>query len=112
GLRAATSLAGQDYEAGQVVALAAQAVGHPGAEAGPAGKRRARVHHHVRWVVVDLVRVHRPDDADVVCNAAGVRQEVGDELTVAAVAAEGDLRPEAAQLLALKLGDGLATGER
>ena len=76
-LRAAAAgrVGGHHDEAGQVVALAAQAVGDPRAHARPALDRRARVHERVRRVVVDLVGVHRADDAEVVGMAGDVREE-------------------------------------
>ena len=53
-------------EAGQVAVLGAEAVGHPGAEAGPAQPGGAGVHEHDAAVVRDVVGVHRADDADIV----------------------------------------------
>ena len=67
---------------------AAQPVGDPRPHARPAGDRRARVHERVRRVVVDLIGVHRADDADVVGDRADVRQELGDLLPRLAVLRE------------------------
>ena len=78
--RTRAGAARQHDEAGQVVALGAQAVDDPRAHAGPAGDRRARVHERVGRVVVDLLGLHRADDADVVGDAADVREEVADRL--------------------------------
>ena len=61
---------------GRFVGFAAQAVRDPRAHARPAGDRRAGVHHRVGRIVIDLVGVHRADDADVVGDAADVRQAV------------------------------------
>ncbi len=94
---AATARAGaahQHDEAGQVGALAAQAVVDPRAHAGPAGDARARVHERVGRVVIDLLGLHRADDADVVGDAGDVRQQLADALARLAVAGELDLRPK------------------
>ena len=56
----------QDDERRQVLVLAPQAVGDPGAHARPAGELRAGLHERDRRVVVDRLGVHRADDADVV----------------------------------------------
>ena len=53
-------------EAGQVLILRAQAVGDPGAKAGPRQPAVAAVHQHQRRLVVGHVGVHRADDAQVV----------------------------------------------
>ena len=71
---------GQDDEAGQVVALAAQAVGEPRAHRRPAGDGRAGVHEGVRRVVVDRLGHHRADDADVVGDRGQVREDRADLL--------------------------------
>ena len=57
---------GQHHEAGQVVALAAQAVQQPRTHARPAGDGRAGVHERVGRIVVDRLGHHRADDAQVV----------------------------------------------
>ena len=56
----------EDDEAGQVLALAAQPVGHPGAMAGPALEAAAGVQEVVGAGVLGEVRDHRPDDRQVV----------------------------------------------
>ena len=53
-------------EAGQVLVLGAQAVGHPRAEARPRQAGLAAVHQHQRRLVIRHVGVHRADDAHVV----------------------------------------------
>ena len=74
---------------------------------------RAGVHEGVGRVVIDLLGLHRADDADVVGDLGVVRQEVADRLAGRAVAGELGLRAEAEELLlALELGDRLAGGER
>ena len=63
-------------------------------------------------IVVDLLGPHRADDADLVGDAADVREQLADLLPGLAELLEAVLRPEALQLLALELGDRLALGER
>ena len=63
----------QHDEAGQVLVLGAQAVGDPGAHAGPAGPRRAGVEQQLGGGVVELVGVHRPDHAQLVGDLVQVR---------------------------------------
>ena len=66
-LRADDRLARAEHHvAGQVLVLRAQAVGEPGAHAGPRRLRFAGVHHQQRRLVVGRVGVHRADDANVV----------------------------------------------
>ena len=62
--------------------------------------------------MIDLLGLHRAHDADVVCDAADVRQEIADRLLRLAKFAERGLRPEAQQLFALQLRDWLTFGER
>ncbi len=103
----------QHNEAGQVTALAAQPVSDPRTHAGPAGNERTGVHERVRRVVVDLLCGHRADDADFIRDPADVRQCAGDRLAGLAEVLKLMLRPEAFQLLlALKLGNRLAVGDR
>ena len=52
-------------EAGQVLVLRAQAIGHPGAQARPRGHPLARVHLQAAARVVDVVAHHRADHAHV-----------------------------------------------
>ena len=74
---------------------------------------RAGVHEGVGRVVVDLLGLHRADDADVVGDVGDVRQPVADRLAGGAVPGELRLRPEAEELLLrLELRDRLAGGER
>ena len=47
----------EHHEAGQILGLAAEAVGDPRAHARPAGDLRAGVHEHVRRIVIDRVGV-------------------------------------------------------
>jgi hypothetical protein len=63
-------------------------------------------------VVVDLLGLHRANDADVVGDRADVGQEVADGLTRLAVFAKRSLWSKAQKLLLLQLSDRLALGER
>ena len=59
-------------------------------------------------VVVDLLGLHRADDADVVGDARDVREEVGDLVAGLAVLLEIRERPARLQLRVLQLGELLA----
>ena len=59
----------------QVLGLAAQAVAEPRPEARPAGLLDAGLDERDGRVVVDRLGVHRPDEAHVVGDLAGVRQQ-------------------------------------
>ena len=87
----------QDDEAGQVGALAAQAVRQPGAEAGPADDLVAGVHEDLGRRVVELRGVHRAQDGDVVGDRPQVRQQLGDLGAGLAVAGEAVGRAEQAR---------------
>jgi hypothetical protein len=63
---------------GRFLDSAAETVGKPGTHAGPAGDGRAGVHQQLAGHVIELVRVHRPDEADVVGDRADVREQVGE----------------------------------
>ena len=65
-------------EAGQVLVLAAQAVGHPRTHARPRQPGLAAVHQQQRRLVVGHVGVHRADDAQVVGALGDVREDVAD----------------------------------
>ncbi len=112
GLRLPAPFGSKHDEAGQVVRLGAQTVQHPRPHAGPARDECARVHEQVGRIMVDLLGVHRPDDAEVVGHSAEVREDRGDFLAAPAPPLERMLRPEAAERLALQLSDRLALGER
>ena len=75
----------EDDKARQVVRLRAQAVKQPRAHARPALDDGAGVHEGVGRVVVDLLGVHRADDAQVVGHAGDVREQVGNFLPGLAV---------------------------
>src|SRR5207244_4340666 len=60
----------------QIAALAPQAIGEPGAEARPTEAAKAGVEHELGRPVVDLRRVQRFDDRNVVGHARQVRQQL------------------------------------
>ena len=66
---------GHHHEGRQVAGHAAQAVSGPGAHARPAGNLAAGHEEGNPGGVVDGLRVHRPDQAEVVGHRADVRQE-------------------------------------
>ena len=88
------SAGAEDDEAGQVLRLAAQAVGRPRAEARPAELLRAGVHEDLRRRVVERVGDHRLDDRDVVDDLGQVRQQLRQLGPALAVLGELELRPE------------------
>ena len=110
--RARAGSTGQHDEAGQVIAFAAQAVVDPRAHARAAGDGRARVHEGVGRVVIDLLGLHRADDADVVGDAADVGQIIADRLLRLPNLLKVDCGPKQSSFLALQLRDRLAFGER
>src|SRR5687768_5404007 len=72
-LRVSSTDARKHNKARQILALAPQSIGHPRTHARPAGKRRAGVHHGVGGVVINLVGVHRTDDANLVSDRLRMR---------------------------------------
>ena len=82
----------QDDEGRQVRGLAPQAVVDPRPEARPAGDLRSGLEERDRRVVIDRVGDHRPDDAQVVHDAGGVRQETRQPRAAGAVSPEVELR--------------------
>src|SRR5436309_8023438 len=62
----------QDDEGRQVAVRAAQAVSHPGAEAGPACNLRSGLTKGHGRVVIDGLRGHRLDQAQLIDHPAGV----------------------------------------
>ena len=87
------------HEPRQVLILATQAVKQPGADAGPRERLLAGVHLQAGAVVVDVVRHHRANHAQVVDMAGQVREQLADfdpALTVA-----GELEGRAQQVAGL-----------
>ena len=69
-VRIARALRDHGDEGRQVAVLAAQPVGEPRADAGPAGELRARLKKSDGRVVIDRLGVHRLDKAQVIREAA------------------------------------------
>ena len=90
-------------EAREIFRLAAKPVVDPRAHARATGDLRARVHEHVRRVVVDRVGRHRAHKADVVDHRAEVRKQRADLGLVFPELGEGKLRREADEFLPLQL---------
>ena len=84
----------QHDEAGQVAALAAEPVGQPGAHARPAEHLAAGVHEDLPGRMVELRRVHRADDRDVVGDRRQVRQQLRELGARLAVPLERERRAE------------------
>ena len=70
------------------------------------------VHERVRRVVIDLLGVHRADDADVVGDAGDVRERSEISCPDCAMLLELAERPARLQHRVLQLGELLALGER
>jgi hypothetical protein len=84
----------QHDEARQVAALAPQPVREPGTEARTADHLAAGVHEDLSGRVIELRRMQRPDDRDVVGGLRGVRQQLRDFGAAGAVTREAVRRPE------------------
>lgn len=56
---------------------ASQTVAEPGTDAGPARDGRAGIHQQLPGHVVELIRVHRADEANVIGDRTDVRDEIG-----------------------------------
>ena len=82
------ALRDQHDERRQVLVLAAQAVAEPGADARPAGELGAGLEEGDGRVVVDRLGVHRLDEAEVVGDLRGVRQQLADPRARLAVLGE------------------------
>ncbi len=98
----------QHDEARQITALAAEAVVDPRTHRRSAGNRAARIEQRVRRIMVDLVRLHRSDDADVVGDRTQMRKARADLLATLPEARKRELRRQAGELLPLQLRDRLA----
>ena len=69
-LRAAAAEACEHDEARQVGRVVSQPISNPCPHARPAGDRRAGVHQHVGRIVIDLIGVHRAEDANFIGHRA------------------------------------------
>ena len=94
----------------QVLVVAAEAVVQPRAHARPAGDLRAGLEERDRRVVVDRLGVHRADEAEVVDDLGGVRQQLADPRAACAVLREFEERAGQRQrrLVARHAGEPLA----
>ena len=77
------------HEAGEILVLGAQAIGHPRAGRRPDQPRIAAVHQHQRRLVVGNVGMHRPHDEQPVGVAGHVGKEVAHLEAALAVPREG-----------------------
>ena len=82
----------EDDEGGEIVVLAAEAVGEPGTEAGFAGELAAGHEERAGGVVVDGVGVDGADDGEVIDELGGPREEFADPGAVLAVLGEFENR--------------------
>ena len=80
--------------AGRSCVSAPEPVEHPRAQARPARLREAGVEEDLRRRVVELVGLHRLDEADVVRRLRQVRQHLGELRAALAVLRELEPRPE------------------
>ncbi len=85
-------------KAGQILVLAAQTVRHPRAQARPARELEAGLRERDRGIVIDLLRVHRLDEAEVVHDLRRVRQELADPGARLAVLRELEARRDHREL--------------
>ena len=84
----------QHDKARQVIALAAEAVGHPRAHARTAEKAAAGVHVHLCRRMIEEIRLAGGDEADVIDDRRRVRQVITHPRTGLPVLLETDLRPQ------------------
>ncbi len=88
-------LAGNQHdERGEVLAVGSESVREPRPHARAANHLVPGVHEDLRRRVIELRRLHRLHDGDVVGDGGQVRQEVGDLLARLAVPAEVEWRAE------------------
>ena len=64
----------QDHKCGQLVVLAAQAVGEPGSHGRPPGLRGSRLHHGHPGIMIDRFGVKGSNQGDVVGHTSDVRE--------------------------------------
>ena len=111
-LQAGTTGGGQYDVARQVLRFRAQAVEQPGAHARASFDDGTRVEEGMGRVVVDLLGLHRADDAEVVGDRTDVREDVGELHARLAPLLEFERTAAGLEHGALELGDLLALGER
>src|SRR5205807_1096346 len=98
----------KDYESGQALRFAAQAVGHPRPHRGTAGLSGTRVQEEFRRRVVEDVGLHRAHDGQVIDDAPEVREAFRDVGSALSAASEFTLGAEA---LGMFLREGIHEGE-
>jgi hypothetical protein len=103
----AANLAGHHHKAGEVVGLAAEPIGHPSPHARTTSQSGAAVHEGVGWIVVDLFGHHRPHDCQPIGQPGHLRQKIAHQRPTPAGRRKLGPRPQANQLLALQLRNGL-----
>ena len=106
---------GDEHDEGRkVVVEAAEAVVGPGAHAGATGELAAALEKGDGGVVVDRLGVQRTDDANLVGDAARVREEIADDGAAFAAGFEGPLAglDGEAGLRSDHAGDALAAADR
>ncbi len=79
-------------EGREVFGFAADAVGDPGAHAGPAAEAEAGLRHGDGGIVIDLFGVHRLDEGELVGNFGGVREQLANPRAGVAVLREFEFR--------------------
>src|SRR5262249_35472595 len=99
-------------EARQIIRFRAKPVEQPRPEARPARQNRSVIHYLVGGIMVDLLAVHRADEAQVVGNSSHVREDLRYFLAGFPELLEGVLRRKTDQLLPLKLCQLLSLRER
>ena len=90
------------HESWQILILRSQSVGDPRTHGGTALPRRTCKKEKLSGRMVELVRIHGPDDAHFVCDTVKVRDGVGEPCAAAAVLGEGAGR---SHQLGLSLGE-------
>ena len=90
--QAATARVAHHDEAGQVLALAAQAVSHPRAHARKTHPRQTRVHHKQSWRVIVRLCISGVDEGHLVDVFAQVREDLRDHLAALALRAKLERR--------------------
>ena len=89
---AALVLRDKHHERGQVVMDVAKAIVEPGADARPPRNLRAALHERHARAVVDALRIHRADEAELVGNLRRVREQFAEPGAAVAVLSELEWR--------------------
>src|SRR5439155_15149418 len=87
----------QDDEAGEIAAVAAEPVREPRSDAGAAKHLAARIHEDLPGRMVELRRLHRAPDRDLVGDGRKMRQQLRELGARLAVLLERERRPEQAR---------------